>query len=247
MALLSSGNMYKQKKIVVIIPALNEEESLGSLLEQIPPYVDAVYVADNGSTDKSADVIFQARHNDPRIEYVFESRRGYGHACLAAMRTMRACDIVVFLDADGSDDPQQMPLLLDALIDQENDLVISNRFTAQRQKGSLSPPQIFGNKLAVFLIRLLWRFSYRDLGPFRAVTQPALEKVNLQDTNFGFTIELQIKAIEHGLKIAQVDVPYYQRRAGTSKVSGTLRGVIGAGYKIISIILKRRFSARAHR
>lgn len=236
--------MYKSKKITVIIPALNEEEALDIVLRELPAFADAVIVADNGSVDKTAQVIQNFQTQNSKIHYVYELRRGYGYACLAAIETIPDCDIVVFLDADGSDDPRQMSLLLDMIIDEGKDVVISNRFTAKRQRGSMSPPQVFGNKLAVWLIRLLWNFSYRDLGPFRAITQSKLRQIDLRDKTFGFTIEMQIKAVEQGLKIGQVDVDYRQRQAGKSKVSGTIRGVLGAGYKIISIILKRRFAAK---
>ncbi len=229
--------MYREKKVAVIIPALNEEESLPLLLGDMPEYVDNVYVTDNGSTDNTARI---AREKGAVV--TTEKKKGYGMACLRAISCLQDEDIVVFLDGDYSDDPSNMDLLLDPIIASEADMVISNRFTLAMEKGSMSLPQRFGNKLSVFLIGLLWGFKYYDLGPFRAVSRESLESLEMEDKNFGWTIEMQIKAIQHGLRIVQVDVPYKNREKGKSKVSSTVSGVIRAGYKIIYTIFKLKLS-----
>lgn len=228
--------MYKDKKIAVIIPALNEEQSLPVVFRDIPAYVDTIIVTDNGSTDNTYDVIVSA-DTHPNIIGCKEPKRGYGYACLRAMHELSDEDIIVFLDADNSDDPKKMNLLLDPLINDMYDVVISNRFNKTMEKGAMSNAQYFGNKLAVFLVRMFWGFKYHDMGPFRSITHRALKQLVMQDTNFGWTIELQVKALRHNLGICQVDVPYRCRRAGKSKVSKTISGVIGAGTKILSLIL----------
>ena len=220
--------MYKNKKIAIIIPALNEEDALPTVIQEIPIYIDRVIVADNGSTDRTARYAALLG-----AEVCYEKRKGYGWACLKGMSLLKDEDIIVFLDGDNSDYPNRVNLLLDPIIDSDCQLVISNRFTRQMEKGSMSFPQRFGNKLSVFLIKLLWGFHYKDLGPFRSITKEALLMCNMSDKNYGWTIELQIKAIQKSLRICQVDVPYRRRVLGKSKVSGTILGVIKAGFKIL--------------
>jgi glycosyltransferase involved in cell wall biosynthesis len=227
--------VYRNRSIGVIIPALDEEESLPAVLGAIPRWVDRVVVVDNGSSDATAEVGGDRRLH-PAAMAVRESRRGYGSACLRGLRETRESDIIVFLDADGSDDPGNMAALLDPLTEGVADVAISNRFTDSLERGALTPAQSAGNRLAVFLIRLLWGYGYRDLGPFRSVTQDALRSMALRDRNYGWTVELQVRACECRLRIAQIDVPYRRRQGGRSKVSGTVRGTLAAGTKILLTI-----------
>ncbi|MEW6364761.1 MAG: glycosyltransferase family 2 protein [Acidobacteriota bacterium] len=238
--------MYKNSRIAVIIPALNEEESLPGVLLEIPVYVDVVLVADNGSSDGTSRVALERDYGKP-VRVVREEKRGYGHACLRAMRELRDEEIVVYLDADRSDHPELMQMILDPILSDHADLALSNRFSAGLEKGAMSTPQFFGNKLCTFLIRLFWGHSYKDLGPFRAIRRSSLDLLRMQDGNYGWTIEMQIKAIEKGLKIVEVDMPYRCRERGKSKVSGTARGVILAGAKILYTILRFRFLRRRER
>jgi glycosyltransferase involved in cell wall biosynthesis len=235
--------VYRGKKIAVLIPALNEAESLPAVLKGIPPFVDRVIVCDNGSTDNTFEIASSSNHH-PNILAVREARRGYGSACLKAMSALSDEDIVVFLDGDGSDHAELMGKLLDLVVDGA-DLVISNRFTPRLHPQAMSLPQVFGNKLAVVLVRLLWGYGYHDLGPFRAITRSGLGRLNMCDTTFAWTIEMQLKGLDAGLRIAQVDLPYRARVGGRSKISGTVGGVMRAGWKIISTILIHRMALTA--
>ena len=224
--------MYANLSIAVVIPALNEEESIGKVISHIPAWVDDIVVADNGSTDKTAKT---AQIHGARV--VIEPRRGYGAACLTALTTINNPDIVVFIDGDFSDYPQEMSCLVEPISKGEADIVIGSRVLGKRQKGALTPQQVAGNALACFLIRLIWKFSYTDLGPFRAVRFSSLQELHMKDRDYGWTVEMQIKAIRCGLNIQEVPVSYRQR-IGQSKVSGTVKGVIGAGTKILYTIFK---------
>lgn len=236
--------MYKKHTIAVIIPVLNEQENLPGLLSALPSWVDLILVSDNGSSDGSWELLQEQARSLPQLHPCREPRRGYGNACLRAMQELQGDEIVVFLDGDQSDDPALMPRLLDPIIEQGYDTVISNRFTPALESGAMGMAQRFGNKLAVFLIRLLWGYNYRDLGPFRSIRGPVLQALKMADPNYGWTIELQVKAIEHHLRIAQVDVPYRARRLGRSKVGGSLRGILGAGSKILYKILQLKCRRR---
>lgn len=227
--------MFQKMKVAVLIPALDEAEALPGLLRAIPAWVDRVIVADNGSKDATYKIA-DSREFHPNSEAVKEARKGYGNACLKAMSVLRDEDFIVFLDADHSDDPAGMASLLEPLVQDRADCVISNRFGPRAEKGSMSPPQWFGNKLAVTLIRLGWGYRYFDLGPFRSIRADALGRLGMRDPNYGWTIELQVKALRHGLRVAQVDVPYRCRRLGKSKVSANLAGIIRAGWKFVTII-----------
>ena len=224
--------MYTNLSIAVIIPALNEEESIGKVISAIPEWVDDIIVADNGSTDQTAKA---AQAHGARI--VTELRRGYGSACLTAIKALHSPGIVVFIDGDFSDYPQEMVYLVDSISKGEADMVIGSRVLGNRQKGSLTHQQVVGNTLACFLIRLIWKFSYTDLGPFRAIRFSSLQKLDMKDPDYGWTVEMQIKAVRAGLSIKEVPVSYRQR-IGKSKVSGTIRGVVGAGTKILYTIFK---------
>jgi glycosyltransferase involved in cell wall biosynthesis len=214
--------------VAVIIPAVNEEQSIGRVLKEIPNAVHCVIVADNGSTDGTARV---AREQGAQV--VSEPRRGYGYACLAGIARLPVdAEIVVFMDGDYSDYPEELNNLVSAMVELEADLVVGSRVLGQREAGSLTPQQRFGNWLSTRLIRLLYGFTYTDLGPFRAIRAEALQRLNMQDRTYGWTVEMQVKALQHGMKIAEIPVRY-RKRIGQSKVSGTLSGSIKAGAKIL--------------
>jgi glycosyltransferase involved in cell wall biosynthesis len=222
--------------IDVIIPAFNEEKSIGHVIADIPKeWVRQILVCNNGSTDATAEV---AEAAGARV--IDAPQKGYGNACLAGMAEiaqMSHPDIIVFLDGDYSDHPEELPLVVAPIIDQEVDLVIGSRAKGNLEKGSMQPQQIFGNWLATHLIKTFYKVEFSDLGPFRAVTYPALMKMKMEDKNFGWTVEMQVKAAKLGLKCAEVPVTY-RRRIGVSKVSGTLSGTVRAGQKIIWTIFK---------
>ncbi len=220
----------------VIIPAYNEQESVQEVLRDIPEWVREVVVVDNNSTDNTPAV---AREGGATV--VDETRQGYGSACLKGMAHIAAKsehpDIIVFLDADYSDHPEEMTLLVQLIIDGKADMVIGSRALGQREKGSMMPQQVFGNWLATRLMRLFHGVSYTDLGPFRAIKYESLMALGMKDKDYGWTIEMQIKAAKNSLTFAEVPVSY-RKRIGESKVSGTFKGTIMAGYKIITTIFK---------
>lgn len=227
------------ERVALIIPALNEEQSIGSTLAGLKNRgLGQVIVVDNGSTDRTAEV---AQRQGARV--IREPRRGYGYACLAGMANVRPeITAVGFMDADGSDDPDDLARLLEPIRNDEADLVIGSRATGPRESGALTPHQHFGNWLATRLMRLFYGVKFDDLGPFRVIRRDAIEGLGMRDTNYGWTIEMQIRAHRRGLRVLEIPVRYRKRRAGASKVSGSLRGSIGAGVKIIWTILKLRFS-----
>ena len=220
--------------IAVVIPARDEAQALPHVLGAIPHCVDHVIVADNGSTDGSAAV---ARAHGARTVDV--PVVGYGRACLAAIAEAErlGADIIVFLDGDHSDYPEQMPRLIDPIIAGMADMVIGSRTRGTRTARALTPQQIFGNALACWLIARLWCFRYTDLGPFRAIRADALRALAMQEQTYGWTVEMQIRAVQHGLRIIEVPVDY-RARIGISKVSGTVRGVVLAGYHILAMIAR---------
>ncbi|MGB0717057.1 MAG: glycosyltransferase family 2 protein [Phycisphaerae bacterium] len=212
----------------IIIPALNEEESLRILLPQLTAMqVGQIVVADNGSTDRTAEV---ARSSG--VTCVHEPKRGYGAACWAGMKALApSIRAVAFLDADLSDDANYLHNLL-ARLNEGYDLVVSTRIAAMQESGSMTLPQRIGNVLMPTLIRLGWGFRYTDLGPFRIIRREPLDSMQMQDRDFGWTIEMQIRAVEMGIRIVELPVPY-RKRKGTSKISGTIRGVYLATYWIL--------------
>jgi glycosyltransferase involved in cell wall biosynthesis len=220
----------------VAIPALNEEASLPRVLAALPrPPVRRVVVADNGSSDGTARV---AREGGAVV--VPAARRGYGSACLAALDWLRQNDppdIVVFVDADFSDHPEELPALIAPILAGGADLVIGSRVLGRRERGALLPQARAGNLVACALIRLLYGHRYTDLGPFRAIRWPALERLAMSDPDFGWTAEMQVKALRLGLRVAEVPVSY-RRRVGVSKITGTVVGTVRAGYKILWTVLR---------
>jgi glycosyltransferase involved in cell wall biosynthesis len=225
--------------IVVIIPAFNEQKSIGRVLADLPrDWLTEVIVVDNGSTDGTAEV---ARAAEATV--LQEPRRGYGSACLRGLEYAAQLrpDVVVFLDGDYSDHPEELPSVVAPILQGEADLVIGSRVLGKSEPGALLPQARFGNWLATRLVALLFGVRYTDLGPFRAVRYQALEKMEMRDRNFGWTVEMQIKAARLGLRVAEVPVRY-RRRIGTSKVTGTLRGTLGAGYKILYTIFRYAFT-----
>ena len=200
--------MYHSPNISIIIPAINEEESIGLVLNDIPKDIAReIIVVDNGSHDNTANVT-----ENLGAKVMLEPLRGYGSACLRGISVLKKdTDIVVFLDGDYSDYPQDMHTILKPILTGKAEMVIGSRMLGAREKGALLPQAVFGNKLAAFLIRLFWGFRYTDLGPFRAITYKALLALNMVDKNFGWTVEMQIKALKKGLRITEVPVSYRKR------------------------------------
>ncbi len=224
--------MRAGRKIEVVIPALNEERAIGKVLQDIPAFVDRIIVGDNGSHDQTVK-----RARDGGATVVIEKERGYGAACLKALELSDPDAIIVFLDGDYSDYPQEMATLVDPIIAGEARMVIGSRVTGTAQSGALTPPQVFGNALACWLIKLIWGMKFTDLGPFRAIDGNALAELHMQDRNYGWTVEMQIKAAHAKLPSREVPVSY-RKRIGISKVSGTIKGSVLAGSKILGLIAK---------
>lgn len=231
--------MPSRPRTSMIIPAFNEEEAIALVLRDIPAgSVDDIIVADNASTDATASV---AAGLGARV--VRESERGYGAACLAGIAALSpSTEIVVFMDGDYSDDAADLPALIEALVNGKADLAIGTRATLPQSRAALSPQQRWGNWLATRLIRLRWRHRYTDLGPFRAITRSALVAIHMTDRGFGWTVEMQIKALRAGLRVVEVPVRYRRRVVGKSKISGTVSGTVKAGAKILYVIGKYAWS-----
>jgi glycosyltransferase involved in cell wall biosynthesis len=222
-------------RAAVIIPALNEEESLGATLARVPRSLfRTVIVADNGSTDRTAEV---AREHGATV--VSEPERGYGAACLAALAAVPPdTEAVAFMQADSSEDPEEAALLLAPIAEGRADLVLGSRVMGRAERGSVRMHQAFGNRLATFLIRFLFGHSYTDLGPFRAIRLESLRALGMRDRNFGWTVEMQIKAVRRGLRVLEVPVSYRRRLAGEEKVSGNPIASVKAGAKILWTVAK---------
>lgn len=221
----------------VIIPAFNEEKAIGNVLNDIPKQlVREIIVCDNNSTDRTSAV---AKNHGATV--VHQPLPGYGNACLKGMDHIVSKsappDIVVFLDGDYSDHPQQLSDLIAPIADDGVDLVIGSRVLGRAARGSLTPQQRFGNWLATWLIGMLYGVKYTDLGPFRAIRYSSLLALRMADRNYGWTVEMQVKAAKLGLTSTEIPVNY-RVRIGESKVSGTLKGVIGAGYKILFTVFR---------
>jgi glycosyltransferase involved in cell wall biosynthesis len=230
--------MHDRPAIAIVIPALNEEASLPLVLRDVPrDLVDEIIVVDNGSHDRTAEV---ARAAGARVEA--EPERGYGSACLRGLKALAQRpegppEIVVFLDADYSDHPQELPAIVGPIVQGHYDLVLGSRLAGQREAGAMPPQSVWGNRLACWLMRLFFGARYTDLGPFRAIRWESLERLGMVDRNYGWTVEMQIKAARLGLRYCEVPVSY-RRRIGASKISGTVAGTIKAGWKILYLIAR---------
>lgn len=222
--------------IKVIIPAFNEADSIAKVIEDIPNSVSEIIVVNNNSTDQTAQ-----NSREAGATVIDEPNRGYGFACLAGMHYIeeqsKHPDIIVFIDGDYSDYPEELDKVVAPILRENMDFVIGARKAALREAGSMTPQQVFGNQLATFLMRLFFGAKFTDLGPFRAIKYESLKELGMQDKTYGWTVEMQLKAIRK--KLAYKEVPVrYKRRIGVSKVSGTVKGTIFAGVKILGWIFK---------
>lgn len=231
--------------IKVIIPAFNEELSIGKVISEIPDIVSEVIIVDNNSTDSTSIVAENAG-----ATVLFESRKGYGYACLKGMEyishlitsenaTQRP-DIIVFLDGDYSDYPSELTRIVTPIIEDDVDFVLGSRVKKLREEGSMTIPQRFGNKLATSLMKLFFNSTFTDLGPFRAIKYDKLLALNMEDKTYGWTVEMQLKALKKNYTYREIPVPY-RNRIGVSKVSGTVKGAVMAGVKILGWIFKYSF------
>ncbi len=226
---------------VLVIPALNEEETIGRVLAEVPEGLfHTVLVVDNGSTDQTGDVA--ASHG---ALVVSEPRRGYGSACICALEVLPAgTRVVVFMDGDGSHNPADARSLLQPILEGQADMVLGSRVLGDQKSGILHLHQRIGNRIATSLLAMLMGHSYSDLGPFRAIRADSLEQLGMCDAGYGWTVEMQIKALQHGLRVAEVAVENRQRMGGVSKVSGSLRGSLAAGCKILWTLARNTMHAR---
>ena len=219
--------------ISVIIPAYNEEHSIGSVLNDLPKEkLKEIIVVNNASTDNTAEV---ARINGATV--VEERRRGYGAACLRGISVVSDSDIVVFVDGDYSDYPEELDQLIKPITENRADFVLGSRMIYPESREALLPQARYGNKLATFLIYIFFGYRFTDLGPFRAIRFDSLKQINMVDTDFGWTVEMQIKAIKNNLRIEEIPV-HYRKRIGISKITGTISGTFKAGVKIMYTIFK---------
>ena len=222
--------------IKVIIPAYNEQDSISHVIKDIPDFVDEIIVINNNSTDNTLNNAKQAG-----ATVLTESQKGYGYACLKGMdyisKQKVKPDIVVFLDGDYSDYPEELTKLIKPILDNNIDFVIGARANKLREVGSMTPQQVFGNWLATFLMKLFFNANFTDLGPFRAIKYDKLLALNMEDKTYGWTVEMQLKALKQ--KLSYIEIPVnYRNRIGTSKVSGTIKGSVMAGIKILTWIIK---------
>ena len=219
-------------RTVIIIPALNEEAAISGVVGSVRHLVDQVIVVDNGSTDQTA-----ARAAAAGAATIHVTQPGYGRACLAGVKAAGDVDLIVFMDGDGADDPDDLCSVIDPILSGRADMVIGSRLLGRTERGALTLAQRFGNRLATRLMRLIWGGRFTDLGPFRAITRPAYESLNMQAETFGWTVEMQVRALKRKLRCAEVPVTY-RRRIGVSKISGTVKGVCLAGWFILGTIFK---------
>jgi glycosyltransferase involved in cell wall biosynthesis len=225
------------KTIGVVIPTRNEVAALPRVLEAMPEFVDTVVVGDWRSTDGTPAV---GRQHGAIVVDV--SGPGYGRACLEAIAALPPVDIIVFVDGDAADDLGAMGALVTPIVEGSADFTLGSRALGTRERGALTPQQVFGNWLACTLIRLRWGAHFTDLGPFRAIRTDAYRQLDMADLNYGWTVEMQVKAAKAGLRTTEFPVDY-KRRIGVSKVSGTIKGTIKAGVKILWVIGREAWAA----
>ncbi len=219
--------------IAVVIPALDEEAAIGHVVREIPrELVEEIVVVDNGSTDRTAEV---ARAAGATV--IREPMRGYGAACLAGAMAVQDADILVFLDGDRSDDPSEMPVVLRPILEGRADLVIGSRIAGRAEEGALTPHQRFGNRLVTWMLRLLYGLRLTDIGPFRAIRAETLGDLKMEHKTYGWPVEMIVKAAKKGCRIVEVPVSC-RKRVGRSKVAGTMRGSLLAGYYLLSTTLR---------
>lgn len=225
------------KHIDVVIPAFNEAKAVGLVVRDIPKeLVRNIIVVDNNSSDETKEVAQKAG-----AIVIPEPMQGYGAACLRGLSYLNELevkpDIVVFIDADYSDHPQEMFDLVGPILDGKAEMVIGSRSLGKREKGAMMPQQIFGNWLATTLMKWIYKAKFTDLGPFRAITWRALEEIGMKDRDYGWTVEMQVKALKNGIAYEEIPVKY-RKRIGVSKITGTIKGTVMAGYKIILTIFR---------
>ncbi len=225
--------------IKVIIPAYNEQDAIPKVISEIPSIVSEIIVVDNHSNDETATA---AKNAGAKVLY--QPQRGYGYACLEGMRYIQEQvdkpDIVVFLDGDYSDFPVELLKLVEPIVDGKCDFVVGARVAELRESGSMTPQQVFGNWLATYLMKLFFKSTFTDLGPFRAIRYETLLSLQMEDKTYGWTVEMQLKVLKKNIKYLEIPVRY-RNRIGISKVSGTLRGTVMAGVKVIGWIFKYSF------
>ena len=237
--------MYRGMTIGAVIPAQNEEENIGTVVGGLldlrtadgNPVIDDLVVCDNGSSDSTGSRALAAG-----ARVAVEEIPGYGRACLTAIAALNPVDAILFVDGDRAFDVKQSLDLLEAIAKGE-DLVIGSRVTGRLESGAMSLPQIVGNRVASLLIRILWRRTVTDLGPFRAIRAEAFRRLQMRDTAYGWTVEMQVKAIEASLRVAEVPVNTIRRQFGSSKIGGTVRGVVGASWGILTTIFRLRIQS----
>jgi glycosyltransferase involved in cell wall biosynthesis len=227
-------NAFQGIVIKAVIPALDEERAIGAVVRGAPAFLAEIIVVDNGSRDATAAI---AAASGARV--VAEPRRGYGRACKTGVAAALPCDIILFMDADGADDPADAGAIVAPVAEGGVDLVIGSRRIGRVEKGALTLPQRWGNSLACALIRAFWGVRFTDLGPFRAIGTGALARLAMEDNAYGWTVEMQARAAKLGLRVAETPV-HYRRRVGTSKISGTVKGVIRAGATILYVVFRER-------
>lgn len=219
-------------RVVVIIPCLDEEAVIGRVVAEMrrQALVERVIVVDNGSTDNSARVA-----EDAGAHVIAEPQRGYGRACLAGVSEASGADVYLFVDGDGSDSADEAQDLLRPIVEGQADMVIGSRVAGRIERGAMTLPQRFGSRLAAFLMQLRWGYRYTDLGPFRAITREGYERLGMSAKTYGWTVEMQARALKHDLRVLEVPVTY-KCRVGVSKISGTVKGVALAGFHILTTI-----------
>ena len=222
----------------IVIPALNEEAAIGGVVESVRDRVDQVIVVDNGSIDLTAEKASAAG-----AHVISVKQPGYGRACLAGVEAAKGVDLIIFMDGDGADNPNNLEAIIHPIREGRAEFVIGSRLLGTTERGALTVAQRFGNRLATGLIHLIWGGRFTDLGPFRAITRSAYDRLNMNAPTYGWTVEMQVRAVKQKLRYVEVPVNY-RRRIGVSKISGTAKGVVLAGWYILTTIFKEAVFAK---